>query len=84
MARVTIEDCIEVYPNRFEMVLLAARRARQLLDGQEPVIEDVEDGEKPPVLALREIGGGKMTWEQLQAIEEMEKKRLQELEDAQL
>ncbi len=83
MARVTIEDCIMVYPNRFEMVLLAARRARQLLNGQEPLTA-CDQNDKPPVVALREIGCGKMTWEQLQAIDDMEKKRLQELEDAQL
>ncbi len=84
MARVTIEDCIRHYPNRFEMVLLAARRARQLMNGHEAMVEEDENNkDKPPVVALREIGKGLMSWETLHTIEEIELRRQQEMEDAQ-
>jgi DNA-directed RNA polymerase subunit omega len=52
MARITVEDCLERVPNRFELVLLAARRAKQLLKGARPL---VEDHNKEVVTALREI-----------------------------
>jgi DNA-directed RNA polymerase subunit omega len=54
MARVTVEDCVEKVPNRFELVLLAAARARQIAAGDEPTVP--EDRDKNPVIALREIG----------------------------
>jgi len=76
MARVTIEDCISYYPNRFEMVLLATRRARQLVVGLEPMSEE-EEFYKPAVQALREIAGGLMNWETLEKIDELELQRLQ-------
>jgi DNA-directed RNA polymerase subunit omega len=53
MARVTVEDCIEKIPNRFELVLLAAQRARNIARGEE--IEVDRDNDKNPVVALREI-----------------------------
>jgi DNA-directed RNA polymerase subunit omega len=53
MARVTVEDCIEQVPNRFDLVLLAAQRARQISGGAELTIE--RDRDKNPVVALREI-----------------------------
>jgi DNA-directed RNA polymerase subunit omega len=53
MARVTVEDCIEVVPNRFDLVLLAAQRARQISGGA-PLTLD-RDRDKNPVVALREI-----------------------------
>ena len=53
MARVTVEDCVEQVPNRFELVLLAAQRARNLARGEELTIE--RDDDKNPVVALREI-----------------------------
>jgi DNA-directed RNA polymerase omega subunit len=53
MARITTRDCEQVVPNRFELVVLAARRAHDLWNGAEPQIEP--GGEKPTVLALREI-----------------------------
>lgn len=59
MARVTVEDCIEVINNRFDMVLSAARRSRQLLNGAEPNLEWEND--KPTVMALREIAEGIVT-----------------------
>ncbi len=53
MARVTVEDCVQKIPNRFEQVLLAAQRARNLSRGEELTIE--RDDDKNPVVALREI-----------------------------
>ena len=55
MARVTVEDCVEKVPNRFELVLLAAQRARNLSRGEELTID--RDNDKNPVVALREIAG---------------------------
>lgn len=53
MARVTVEDCVEKVPNRFELVLLAAHRARALANGQPQTVET--DNDKNPVVALREL-----------------------------
>ena len=53
MARVTVEDCVEKVPNRFELVLLAAQRARNLSRGEEMTVD--RDDDKNPVVALREI-----------------------------
>jgi DNA-directed RNA polymerase subunit omega len=53
MARVTVEDCVDKVPNRFELVLLASQRARQISGGAELSIE--RDRDKNPVVALREI-----------------------------
>ena len=53
MARVTVEDCVQMVPNRFELVLLAAQRARNLSRGEELTID--RDDDKNPVVALREI-----------------------------
>jgi DNA-directed RNA polymerase subunit omega len=53
MARVTVEDCVDKIPNRFELVLLASQRARQVSGGAELTIE--RDRDKNPVVALREI-----------------------------
>lgn len=75
MARVTVEDCIRHYPNRFEMVLLAARRGRQLLRGAESVVSE-EEHHKPVVQALKEIGEGQVSWEMLFDLEEQERQRL--------
>jgi len=55
MARVTVEDCVQKIPNRFELVLLAAQRARNLSRGEEITLDRDED--KNPVVALREIAG---------------------------
>lgn len=56
MARVTVDDCIKHIPNRFEMTLAAAYRARQISTGATPRVES--DNDKPAVLALREIAEG--------------------------
>ena len=55
MARVTVEDCVEKIPNRFELVLFAAQRARNLARGEELTVD--RDDDKNPVVALREIAG---------------------------
>lgn len=61
MARVTVEDCLSNVDNRFQLVLVAAKRARQLVRGSEPFQE--WDNDKPTVLALREIAHGDVTRE---------------------
>ena len=53
MARITVEDCLEHVENRFDLVLLAARRARQIARGADPLVPAEND--KPTVIALREI-----------------------------
>ncbi|MEM6667085.1 MAG: DNA-directed RNA polymerase subunit omega [Pseudomonadota bacterium] len=53
MARVTVEDCVDKVPNRFELVLLAAHRARQIANGSQLTID--RDNDKNPVVALREV-----------------------------
>src|ERR1700710_1940563 len=55
MARVTVEDCVQKLPNRFELVLLASQRARNLSRGEELTVD--RDNDKNPVVALREIAG---------------------------
>ncbi len=54
MARVTVEDCLDVIPNRFLLAMVAAKRAKQLYKGAEPLIEN-KSGNKKIVVALREI-----------------------------
>ncbi len=56
MARLTVEDCLDNVDNRFELVLIASKRARQLAMGADPLVELEND--KPTVLALREIADG--------------------------
>ena len=58
MARVTVEDCVERVPNRFELVMLASQRSREISAGAEPKIE--RDNDKNPVVALREIADEKV------------------------
>jgi len=55
MARVTVEDCIEKIPNRFDLVMLSSQRARQISAGEEILVE--RDNDKNPVISLREIAG---------------------------
>ncbi len=59
MARVTVEDCLTNVDNRFQLVLVATKRARQISLGAEPFVE--EENDKPTVLALREIAEGLVT-----------------------
>jgi DNA-directed RNA polymerase subunit omega len=56
MARVTVEDCLPLVDNRFALVLLGAKRARQLMAGARAIVEHSKN--KPPVLALREVATG--------------------------
>jgi DNA-directed RNA polymerase subunit omega len=56
MARITVEDCLENIDNRFELVLTATKRARQISHGAEPLVKEQND--KPTVIALREIAAG--------------------------
>ena len=66
MARLTVEDCLENVVNRYDLVLLASKRTRQLLMGSDPLIEDQSD--KPTVMALREIAAGVVTYDNIEAI----------------
>ncbi len=68
MARITVEDCIEKVDNRFELVLLATKRARQITRGSTPLVEVEND--KPTVIALREIAEGHVTPAILDEIEQ--------------
>ena len=65
MARITVEDCLEKIPNRFELVLAATYRARMLSQGHAPTIESKN---KPGVTALREIAAGKIGLEMLKKV----------------
>jgi len=63
MARITVEDCIDKFPSRFELVLVASNRARKLYSGENPTVEI--DNDKNTVIALREIAEETLTKEQL-------------------
>ena len=70
MARITVEDCVKNIDNLFDMVMIAAKRARRLANGAEPLVE--RDNDKPTVIALREIAAGLINEEILQEISEPE------------
>jgi len=65
MARITVDDCLDKIPNRFQLTLVAAYRARQLANGSESLINTHGLKDKPTVLALREIAAGKVGLEVL-------------------
>ena len=67
MARITVEDCLEKIDNRFELVLTATKRARQISHGAEPLVE--EENDKPTVLALREIAEGLIDSERVEVLQ---------------
>ena len=71
MARVTVEDCLPAVKNRFDLVLVASRRARKLALGATPLLEAEND--KPTVIALREIAAGLINAEILDEMEAKEK-----------
>lgn len=75
MARVTVEDCLEVVDNRFELVLMASKRARQLAKGADPALDNAEHEDKPTVLALREIAARKVDGALIEAVEKAERER---------
>lgn len=81
MARVTVEDCLKNVDNRFDLVLVASKRARQLANGKEATI-DVEN-DKPTVVALREIAAGTISlkiMDEISAREHAERTRVSEEE----
>jgi DNA-directed RNA polymerase subunit omega len=63
MARITVDDCMKLIPNRFELTLAATYRARQLTNGATPLVDP--DKDKATVIALREIAAGKVGKEML-------------------
>ena len=87
MARITVEDCIDKFPSRFELVLVASNRARKLYSGENPTVEI--DNDKNTVIALREIAEETLTTEQLkndlieeyQTITFSEDEEINEIED---
>ena len=70
MARITVEDCLSHIPNRFQLVLVATKRARQIALGARPLVD--QENDKPTVLALREIGEGLVGPEVLNDVNAME------------
>ena len=81
MARITVEDCIDKFPSRFELVLVASNRARKLHSGENPTVEI--DNDKNTVIALREIAEETITAENLKndLIEEYQTSTFTEDED---
>ncbi|MBK7011991.1 MAG: DNA-directed RNA polymerase subunit omega [Xanthomonadales bacterium] len=73
MARITVEDCLSVVNNRFELVLMATKRARQLAKGAEPTIDAHND--KPTVVSLREIAARKVDQPMIDEIEKQTRER---------
>lgn len=67
MARITVEDCLKIIPNRFDLVLTATKRARQIAHGADPLVEESND--KPTVVALREVATGKINPESVDLIQ---------------
>ncbi len=80
MARITVEDCLDNVENRFELVMLATKRARQLATGgKDPLVN--EDSDKSTVIALREISEGLVTNALLQGLPEFEDPDTEETEE---
>ena len=81
MARVTVEDAVNQVGNRFDLILLAAKRARQIAtEGKDPMVENLND--KPTVVALREIEKGLVTQATLEEAEVVEQARAESAEFA--
>jgi len=80
MARITVEDCLAHVDNRFDLVLLATQRARQLANGVEPLL--TWENDKPTVMALREIAAGLLSRDVLDAAEPPEQLPEKSLEQA--
>ncbi len=70
MARVTVEDCLENVINRYELVLLASKRARQIALGSDPLVP--HDDDKPTVIALREIAENLVNTENVDKINQLD------------
>ena len=77
MARITVEDCLEVVNNRFELVTMAAKRARQLANGVDAQIDNTEAQDKPTVLALREIAARRIDQPYIDAVDKSERERIE-------
>jgi DNA-directed RNA polymerase subunit omega len=80
MARITVEDCLEHVNNRFDLVLLGTKRARQLAGGVEPMLPWQND--KPTVMALREIAEGVLSPDAIAAAEREEEEPAKSPEQA--
>ena len=76
MARVTVEDCLENVVNRYELVLLASKRARQIVLGSDPLVPANND--KPTVIALREIAEDLVNSENINKINQLDDEELSE------
>ncbi len=70
MARITVDDCLDKIPNRFQLTLVAAYRARQLHNGADPLVSVQGNKDKMTVLALREIAAGHIGTEVLSQIKQ--------------
>lgn len=68
MARITVEDCLQNVPNLFELVMVAAKRARRVANGAEPLV--ARENDKPTVVALREIAAGLVTRDVLDEVDQ--------------
>ena len=69
MARITVEDCMSKVDNIFDMILLAAKRAKRIANGADALVE--RENDKPTVVALREIADGKMSESILEELDEI-------------
>lgn len=69
MARITVEDCMSKVDNIFDMILLAAKRAKRIANGADALVE--RENDKPTVIALREIADGKMSESILEELDEI-------------
>lgn len=81
MARITVEDCLDNLENRFELVLVAAKRARQIANGREPLV--ALENDKPTVVALREISEGLIDSSILAEAPEVREERFEEMAEEQ-
>ena len=77
MARITVEDCLEVVDNRFELVMMASRRARQLANNVPATLDNSEHADKPTVLALREIAARTIDHALIDAVDKSERERIE-------
>ena len=82
MARITVEDCIDKFESRFELVLVASNRARKLHSGESPTVE--KDNDKPTVIALREIADESLSVDSLKEKLIEEYQTVQPLEEEEL
>ncbi|MFC4727985.1 DNA-directed RNA polymerase subunit omega [Coralloluteibacterium thermophilus] len=75
MARITVEDCLQVVNNRFELVMMASKRARQLAKGVDAMLDNSEHDDKPTVLALREIAARQVDQTLIDEVEKAQRER---------